>query len=86
MTPLSDEPDQGRMESLYQKLGQLIDDTKEEELPDSDGEEVDAVPSPSVKPYKPPKPKKSPLQEAAKLLAQEPKKPGKKKKKGFDSL
>jgi hypothetical protein len=90
--PLSDEPAQGMMESLRQGLRQFLGEEEEEELA---GELVPELPEfaegkatappPPVKSYKPTKSKKSPLQEAAELF-QEKKKPGKKKKRGFDLL
>ena len=90
--PLSDEPGSGMMESLHREFRQFLGEEEEEkqeqklvgellpELSESAREEP-AVAPPPVKFSKPPKPKKSPLQEAAGLSEPKKKKSGKKRKK-----
>jgi hypothetical protein len=87
--PLSDEPGQDTFASLDREIEQFFEEQEQSEqlpseslgqLPESVGSQA-PIPTPSVKP---PKPKKSPLQEAAELLAHEKKTPQNPKKRGFD--
>ena len=90
VTPLSEEPGKGTLESLYNQLAEktfsgemfrLGDRDGAEETIDVEAEEIVKEEAPPLKPPKPPKSKKSPLKLAAELYAKGDKKPPQKKKK-----
>lgn len=86
--PLSDEPSPSMRELLPRELMQFLGEKKNGEQESNDRSDLPESPeteptfsSPPVKFSKPPKIKKSPLQEAAELSARKPKKLAKKRKK-----